>query len=180
MSRVGKRPIALPTGVTASLQGQVLTVKGPKGSLSRAVHSKVDVVIDGQSIVLKRQDDTNTTRGLHGLMRALISNMVVGVSQGFSKSLEIAGVGYRVNLQNNVLSLSLGFSHPVEFALPSGITASIEKQNVIKLEGIENELLGQTAARIRELRAIEPYKGKGIRYLDERVFRKVGKSGGKK
>ena len=106
--------------------------------------------------------------------------MVVGVSQGFVKSLEIAGVGYRVNLQNNVLSLTLGYSHPVEFALPSGITASIEKQNVIKLEGIENELLGQTAARIRELRAIEPYKGKGIRYLDERVFRKVGKSGGKK
>ncbi len=180
MSRVGKRPITLPTGVTASLQGQVLTVKGPKGTLSRTVNAKVDVLIDAQSIVIKRHDDIHTTRGLHGLMRALISNMVVGVSQGFSKSLEIAGIGYRVNLQNNVLNLSLGYSHPVEFTLPSGITASIEKQNVIRLEGIENELLGQTAARIRELRAIEPYKGKGIRYLDERVFRKVGKAGGKK
>ncbi|HAA02662.1 MAG TPA: 50S ribosomal protein L6, partial [Syntrophobacteraceae bacterium] len=164
MSRVGKRPITLPAGVTASLQGQVLTVKGPRGALSRMVHPKVEIVIDAQSILIQRHDDTNTTRGLHGLMRALISNMVVGVSQGFSKSLEIAGVGYRVNLQNNVLSLSLGYSHPVEFALPSGITATIEKQNVIRLEGIENELLGQTAARIRELRAIEPYKGKGIRY----------------
>jgi large subunit ribosomal protein L6 len=180
MSRVGKRPITLPQGVTATLQEQVLSVKGPKGTLSRTIHPKVDVEIDAQSISVKRRDDTHTSRAVHGLVRALLSNMVVGVSQGFAKSLEITGVGYRVNVQNNVISLSLGFSHPVEFAMPQGITASLERQNVIRLEGIENELLGETAARIRALRACEPYKGKGVRYVDERVFRKVGKAGGKK
>jgi large subunit ribosomal protein L6 len=180
MSRVGKRPITLPQGVTATLQEQVLSVKGPKGTLSRTIHPKVDVEIDAQSISVKRRDDTHTSRAVHGLVRALLSNMVVGVSQGFAKSLEITGVGYRVNVQNNVISLSLGYSHPVEFAMPQGITATMERQNVIRLEGIENELLGETAARIRALRACEPYKGKGVRYVDERVFRKVGKAGGKK
>ena len=133
-----------------------------------------------QTVLVKRRDDSNQSRALHGLTRALVSNMVVGVSQGFIKTLEITGVGYRVSLQNNVLSLALGYSHPVEFALPQGITASVERQNLIRLEGVENEVLGQTAARIRALRACEPYKGKGIRYSDERVFRKVGKAGGKK
>jgi large subunit ribosomal protein L6 len=180
MSRVGKRPIALPQGVTAALQGQVLTVKGPKGTLSRTIHPKADVEIDTETILVRRLDDANTSRAIHGLVRALVSNMVVGVSQGFIKSLEITGVGYRVNVQNNVLSLSLGYSHPVEFAMPQGITATLERQNVIRLEGIENELLGETAARIRALRACEPYKGKGVRYVDEHVFRKVGKAGGKK
>jgi large subunit ribosomal protein L6 len=180
MSRVGKRPITLPQGVTATLLEQVVSVKGPKGTLSRTIHPKVDVEIDAQSISVKRRDDTHTSRAVHGLVRALLSNMVVGVSQGFAKSLEITGVGYRVNVQNNVISLSLGFSHPVEFAMPQGITASLERQNVIRLEGIENELLGETAARIRALRACEPYKGKGVRYVDEHVFRKVGKAGGKK
>ncbi len=180
MSRVGKRPITLPKGVTATLQGQVLTVKGPKGTLSRNIHPRVDVEVDAQSITVKRRDDSNSSRALHGLVRALLSNMVVGVSQGFVKSLEITGVGYRVNVQNNVISFSLGYSHPVDFAMPQGITASLERQNVIRLEGIENELLGQTAARIRALRACEPYKGKGVRYVDEHVFRKVGKAGGKK
>ena len=180
MSRVGKRPITLPQGVTATLQEQVLSVKGPKGTLSRTIHPKVDVEIDAQSISVKRRDDTHTSRAVHGLVRALLSNMVVGVSQGFAKSLEITGVGYRVNVQNNVVNLSLGYSHPVEFAMPQGITATLERQNVIRLEGIENELLGETAARIRALRACEPYKGKGVRYVDEHVFRKVGKAGGKK
>jgi large subunit ribosomal protein L6 len=180
MSRVGKRPITLPQGVTATLLEQVVSVKGPKGTLSRTIHPKVDVEIDAQSISVKRRDDTHTSRAIHGLVRALLSNMVVGVSQGFAKSLEITGVGYRVNVQNNVISLSLGYSHPVEFAMPQGITASMERQNVIRLEGIENELLGETAARIRALRACEPYKGKGVRYVDEHVFRKVGKAGGKK
>jgi large subunit ribosomal protein L6 len=180
MSRVGKRPITLPQGVTATLQEQVLSVKGPKGTLSRTIHPKVDVEIDAQSISVKRRDDTHTSRAVHGLVRALLSNMVVGVSQGFAKSLEITGVGYRVNVQNNIINLSLGYSHPVEFAMPQGITATLERQNVIRLEGIENELLGETAARIRALRACEPYKGKGVRYVDEHVFRKVGKAGGKK
>ena len=180
MSRVGKLPITLPQGVSASLQEQALTIKGPKGTLTRTVHPNVDVEIDAQSLRIKRRDESNQSRALHGLMRALINNMVLGVSQGFLRTLEITGVGYRVSVQNNVLSLVLGYSHPVEFALPQGITASVERQNIIRLEGIENELLGQTAARIRALRACEPYKGKGIRYSDERVFRKVGKAGGKK
>jgi large subunit ribosomal protein L6 len=180
MSRVGKLPITLPQGVSASLQEQALTIKGPKGTLTRTVHPNVDVEIDAQSLRIKRRDESNQSRALHGLMRALINNMVLGVSQGFIRTLEITGVGYRVSVQNNVLNLVLGYSHPVEFALPQGITASVERQNLIRLEGIENELLGQTAARIRALRACEPYKGKGIRYSDERVFRKVGKAGGKK
>jgi large subunit ribosomal protein L6 len=180
MSRVGKLPITLPQGVSASLQGQALTIKGPRGTLTRTVHPNVDVEIESQSMRIKRRDESNESRALHGLMRALINNMVVGVSQGFVRTLEITGVGYRVSVQNNVLSLALGYSHPVEFALPQGIAASVERQNLIRLEGIENELLGQTAARIRALRACEPYKGKGIRYSDERVFRKVGKAGGKK
>jgi large subunit ribosomal protein L6 len=180
MSRVGKLPITLPQGVSASLQGQALTIKGPRGTLTRTVHPNVDVEIDLQVMRIKRRDESNESRALHGLMRALVNNMVVGVSQGFIRTLEITGVGYRVSVQNNVLSLALGYSHPVDFALPQGITGSVERQNIIRLEGIENELLGQTAARIRALRACEPYKGKGIRYSDERVFRKVGKAGGKK
>lgn len=180
MSRVGKLPIPLPPNVTVSLQGQTLTVKGPKGTLMRTVHPKVDIDIDQQVVRIKRRDDSNTSRALHGLTRALVHNMVVGVSQGFTKSMEISGVGYRASVQNNVISLSLGYSHPVEFVLPEGVSASVDRQNIIKLEGVDSELLGQTAARLRELRACEPYKAKGIRYSNERVHRKVGKAGGKK
>lgn len=180
MSRVGKLPITLPEGVTVALQGQVLTVKGPKGALSRVLPPTIELQMDEQIVHVKRQDHSRTSRALHGLARALVNNMVVGVSQGFVRNLEITGVGYRASAQNNVLSLSLGYSHPVEFPLPQGLTATVEKQNTIRLEGIDNELLGQTAARLRALRACEPYKGKGIRYSDERVYRKVGKAGGKK
>jgi large subunit ribosomal protein L6 len=146
----------------------------------RTVHPKVDIDIDQQVVRIKRRDDSNTSRALHGLTRALVHNMVVGVSQGFTKSMEISGVGYRASVQNNVISLSLGYSHPVEFVLPEGVSASVDRQNIIKLEGVDSELLGQTAARLRELRACEPYKAKGIRYSNERVHRKVGKAGGKK
>jgi large subunit ribosomal protein L6 len=180
MSRVGKLPITLPQGVTVVLDEQVLTVKGPKGALSRVLPPKVELEIDQQTVYVKRPDDSRTSRALHGLARALVNNMEVGVSQGFVRNLEITGVGYRAAAQNNVLSLSLGYSHPVEFPLPEGLTATVERQNTIRLEGIDNELLGQTAARLRALRACEPYKGKGIRYSDERVYRKVGKAGGKK
>jgi large subunit ribosomal protein L6 len=180
MSRVGKLPITLPKGVTVAVQGQVLSVKGPKGTLTRVLPPIIELELDQQVLHVRRQDQSRTARALHGLVRALVYNMVVGVSQGFVRNLEITGVGYRASAQENVLNLSLGYSHPVEFPLPQGLTATVERQNTIRLEGIDNELLGQTAARLRALRACEPYKGKGIRYSGERVYRKVGKAGGKK
>ena len=180
MSRVGKLPIILPQGVSVSLNDQVLTIKGPKGALSRPLTPNVDLQVDQQVIQVKRKDDTLKSRSLHGLTRALVFNMVHGVSQGFTRVLEIQGTGYRADVQGNILNLSLGYAHPVRFPLPDGITAAVERQTVIRLEGIDKELIGQTAAQIRSLRAVEPYKGKGIRYSDERVHRKAGKAGSKK
>jgi large subunit ribosomal protein L6 len=180
MSRVGKVPISIPQGVQISLEQLMLTISGPKGTLVRPVPEQLDLEVDQQYIHVRRRDDTRTSRSLHGLMRALVFNMVQGVSQGFTKNLEIQGTGYRADVQNNVLNLSLGYSHPINFDLPDGIKASVERQNLIRLEAIDKELLGQTAARIRALRAVEPYKGKGIRYSGEKVHRKVGKAGSKK
>lgn len=180
MSRVGKLPITIPQGVSISLNDSLITVKGPKGTLTHQLISKVAVELDQNTIVVKRQDDSIPSRSLHGLTRALLSNLVQGVSQGFTKGMEIHGTGYRAEVQKNVLNLNLGYSHPVQFPLPDGITATVERQTVIRLEGIDRELLGQTAARIRALRPVEPYKGKGIRYTDEHVRRKVGKAGSKK
>lgn len=181
MSRVGKLPITIPQGVTVSLKDQLLTVKGPKGTLTRSVLAELDFEINEQAIHVRRKDDSQESRALHGLMRALINNMVLGVSQGFTRTLEIQGTGYRADVQSNVLNLSLGYSHPIQFPLPQGITASIvDRQNTIRLEGIDKELLGQTAARIRALRTVEPYKGKGIRYAGEHIHRKAGKAGSKK
>lgn len=180
MSRVGKLPINIPSGVTVSLEHPTLTVKGPLGALTRSVPSHVDLQIDPSSIKVLRKDESIASRSQHGLARALIFNMVHGVSQGFVRALEIQGTGYRADVQGNVLSLSLGYSHPIQFPLPEGIKASVEKQTVIRLEGIDRELLGQTAARIRALRPVEPYKGKGVRYSGEHVVRKVGKAGSKK
>jgi len=180
MSRVGKMPINIPQGVTASLDGFLLTVKGPKGVLQRLVPDKLDFDFDSQAIHVRRRDESRESRSLHGLARALIFNMVHGVSQGFTLGLEIQGTGYRADVQNNILNLTLGFSHPVQCILPDGITAAVERQTVIRLEGIDKELLGQTAASIRALRAAEPYKGKGVRYAGEHVHRKVGKTGSKK
>lgn len=180
MSRVGKLPINIPSGVTVSLEHPTLTVKGPLGALTRPVPSHVDLQIDPSSIKVLRKDESIQSRSQHGLARALIFNMVHGVSQGFVQALEIQGTGYRADVQGNVLSLSLGYSHPIQFPLPEGIKASVEKQTVIRLEGIDRELLGQTAARIRALRPVEPYKGKGVRYSGEHVVRKVGKAGSKK
>jgi large subunit ribosomal protein L6 len=177
MSRVGKLPVQTPSGVSATLQDNVLTVKGPKGMLIRPLSTEMDVTIDNQSITILRRDDSRQSRALHGLTRALIFNMVHGVSQGFARILEIAGTGYKAEVQGNVLTLNVGYSHPVPFTLPEGIKASVERAVVVKLEGIDKELLGQTAARIRAVRAVEPYKGKGIRYTDERVHRKAGKTG---
>lgn len=180
MSRVGKLPIAIPQGVQISLEQLMLTIKGPKGMLMRPMPEQLDLEIAQQSLHIRRKDDSREARSLHGLLRALVFNMVQGVSQGFTRSLEIQGTGYRAEVQNNVLNLSLGYSHPVNFVLPEGVSATVERQNLIRLEAIDKELLGQTAARIRELRAVEPYKGKGIRYSGEKVHRKVGKAGSKK
>jgi large subunit ribosomal protein L6 len=180
MSRVGKLPINIPKGVTFTFAESVLTIKGPKGTLSRPIPNQLDVSAEEQVIRIARRDDSNESRSLHGLTRALVYNMVHGVSQGFTKGLEIHGTGYRADVQGNVINLSLGYSHPVHFALPEGIGASVERQTVIQLHGIDKELLGLTAARIRALRSAEPYKGKGIRYTDEHIHRKVGKTGSKK
>ncbi len=180
MSRVGKLPITIPKGVNVSLQDAVLTVKGPKGSLSRSIPDILAVEIGKEAVEFKRKDETNQTRATHGLIRALVNNMVRGVSEGFSKGLEIQGTGYRAEVQGSNLNLSLGFSHPVQFAMPQGVKASVDKSNVVRLEGIDIEVLGELAARIRALRPVEPYKGKGIRYVGERVHRKVGKTGSKK
>ena len=180
MSRVGKLPISIPQGVSVSLDDKVLTVKGPKGALARAVHPQIDVTVEDGTILVTRRDDEGPSRALHGLTRALLFNLVHGVTQGFTKTLEITGTGYRAEAVGNVLNLSLGFSHPVQFVLPQGITAAVEKQTSIRLDGIDKEVLGQTAARIRAIRPVEPYKGKGVRYSDEVVHRKVGKTGSKK
>jgi large subunit ribosomal protein L6 len=180
MSRVGKLPITIPKGVNVSLQDSIISVKGPRGTLSRPVPVNIDVQVGTETIELKRQDDSNKSRSLHGLVRALVSNMVRGVSEGFVKGLEIQGTGYRAEAQGNNLNLSLGFSHPIAFPLPEGIKATVDKTNAIRLEGIDIEVLGETAARIRALRPAEPYKGKGIRYAGEHVHRKVGKTGSKK
>jgi large subunit ribosomal protein L6 len=180
MSRVGKLPITLPKEVEVSLKDSLLTVKGPRGSLHRSVPASIDLEIGKQALEFKRRDDSKESRATHGLIRALVHNMVKGVSEGFTKGLEIQGTGYRAEVQGNNLNLSLGYSHPIQFALPDGVKASVDRSNVIRLEGIDIEVLGETAARIRALRPVEPYKGKGIRYSGEHVRRKVGKTGSKK
>ncbi len=180
MSRVGKLPIMIPKGVTARVVDGVITVKGPRGELAKTLNANLNVEIDQTSIQILRQDDSIQSRSLHGLMRALVSNMVIGVSEGFVKGMEIQGTGYRAEAQGDILSLSLGHSHPVQFVLPQGVKATVERQTIIRLEGIDKELLGQTAAKIRAFRPVEPYKGKGVRYSGEHIHRKVGKAGSKK
>jgi len=180
MSRVGKLPIALPKGVQITLTDLVLTVQGPKGTLQRSIPASLDVEIAKETLAFKRRDDSKEARSTHGLIRALVSNMVRGVSEGFNRGLEIQGTGYRAEVQGNSLNLSLGYSHPIQFPLPEGIKASVDRSNVIRLEGIDIEVLEETAARIRALRPVEPYKGKGIRYSGVHVRRKVGKTGSKK
>ncbi|ABK17257.1 50S ribosomal protein L6 [Syntrophobacter fumaroxidans] len=179
MSRVGKLPITIPKGVDVSLDEPLLTIKGPKGTLARRMPGDVEVHLEQGAVLIRRKDESNKSRSLHGLVRALVNNMVHGVSEGFVISLEIQGTGYRADAQNNVLNLSLGYSHPIQFVLPEGIKGAVDR-NTIRLEGIDKELLGQTAARIRALRPAEPYKGKGIRYAGEHIHRKVGKTGSKK
>ncbi len=179
MSRVGKRPIPIPDKVKVDFKGRTLSIKGPKGDLSRVIHSDVNLAVkDGLIHVIPSSGNSKKTRALQGLTRTLVANMVTGVTQGFERVLEIIGVGYRVDLKSNVLTFVIGHSHPVVYKLPDGITASVGKNRVV-LAAIDKELLGSTAATIRGFRKPEPYKGKGIKYAEERIRRKVGKSGAK-
>ncbi|EAX47590.1 ribosomal protein L6 [Thermosinus carboxydivorans Nor1] len=179
MSRIGRMPIAIPEGVTVKVDGNVVSVKGPKGELSRVVHKDMMVEVADGKVVVKRPSDEKEHKALHGLTRTLIANMVMGVSKGFSKTLEIAGVGYRAAKAGNKLSLTLGFSHPVEVVPPAGITIDVPAPNKIVVSGIDKEAVGALAAKIRSYREPEPYKGKGIKYEGEVIRRKMGKAGGK-
>jgi large subunit ribosomal protein L6 len=179
MSRVGKSPITIPSGVTVTISADNISVTGPKGTLEQFTMPGITVAQDNAELVVARSNDEPTNRSKHGLMRALLQNMVIGVTDGFSKQLEINGVGYKVNLAGSDLKLSLGFSHEVSYALPAGVTAGIE-QNVVTISGISKQQVGQVAAEIRALKKPEPYKGKGIKYMDERIIRKSGKSGKEK
>ena len=176
MSRVGKLPITVPQGVRINLQGAVLKVEGPKGKLQHEIPPGLKLETADNKITVSREVEQKKVRALHGLTRTLIANMVCGVTQGFKKELEIVGVGYRADISSNVLNLTLGYSHPIKFPLPEGITGKVDKQ-VITLEGIDKGLVGQTAAKVRRLRKPDSYKGKGVRYLGEVIKTKVGKSG---
>lgn len=179
MSRIGKQPIEIPAGVKVSLDSQVITVTGPKGTLSRSLLDTVSIDMTDKALTVSRVDDSIKSRSTHGLTRTLISNMVTGVTKGFERALEINGVGYRAEMKGDILNLSLGYSHPVNFQLPAGITVEVDKMTKLLVKGIDRELVGQTAAKIREFRSPEPYKGKGVKYADETILRKAGKTGKK-
>lgn len=178
MSRIGKKPIQIPKGVTVDLKEDVLSVKGPRGGLQRKIDPMVSLQMDDNQILISVNEKSRETNALHGLYRALIANMVTGVNDGFDKVLEIVGIGYRAELSGNVVTFHLGYSHPIKYELPKGVEAKIEKAK-ITLSGIDKEVLGMTAAKIRSFRKPEPYKGKGIRYADEYIKRKAGKTGAK-
>jgi large subunit ribosomal protein L6 len=180
MSRIGKKPIPIPDGVKVSVDGDVVRAEGPKGKLTQAIPRGVAAKLENDAVVLTRDGDHRTVRALHGMARALVANMVSGVKNGFERKLEIVGIGYRAQLQGRNLQIALGYSHPVIFPLPEGVTAEIDKQVSITLRGADKALLGQTAARLRALRKPDPYKGKGIKYADEVIRRKVGKKAGAK
>ena len=177
MSRIGKLPVVIPSGVKISLDGTTMTVQGPKGTLKQDLHDRMTIAVEGEQVVVSRPSDSKQDAALHGLTRALINNMVVGVTNGFEKVLEINGVGYRAELKGKTLVLSLGFSHPVEYPLPEGISVDVEKQTKLTVKGIDKQLVGSAAAKIRSFREPEPYKGKGIKYADEHIVRKAGKAG---
>jgi large subunit ribosomal protein L6 len=179
MSRIGKRPISVPDKVTVTIDGQSVLVKGPKGELSRVLPSEVEVSQDEKTVLVTRRDDSRVARQRHGLCRTLVANMVEGVSQGFQRKLEIQGVGYRAAVQGKNLNLSMGYSHPVLIEPPDGIQFAVENNTNVTVTGIDKEIVGNTAARIRAVRPPEPYKGKGIRYSGEVVKRKAGKAGKK-
>lgn len=179
MSRIGKLPIPIPKGVEVRIGEDKIEIKGPKGSLATPVSDLLDYSIDNDHLVITRKEDTRESRSQHGLRRTLAANCIEGVTKGFSKALEVVGVGYRVAVKGNMVELQVGFSHPVIVDLPEGIKAAVDQQT-LTLSGIDKELVGETAAKIRRIRKPEPYKGKGIKYVNETIRRKVGKSGGKK
>ncbi len=177
MSRIGKQPIPVPSGVTVDIKGQKISVSGSKGSLEREVLPELEVTMKDQEVLVANRDNSKRTNAFRGMTRSLINNMVVGVDKGFKKTLIIEGVGYKANMSGKTLTLNVGYSNPVEFAFPEGVQINVEGTNKVIVESIDKELLGLTAAKIREIRKPEPYKGKGIRYEDEHIVRKVGKSG---
>ena len=176
MSRIGKRIITLPAGVTVSQNGNVVTVKGPKGELSREIDSRVELVLNGNELELKADDTNKEVNMIHGTTRANVNNMVVGVSEGFKKTLEIVGVGYRASLKGKTLVVEAGYSHDVELEIPQGITVELPKNTQVVVSGIDKQVVGQFAANVRSVREPEPYHGKGIHYSDEHVRRKEGKT----
>ena len=180
MSRIGRKPIPIPDGVKVQIDGSVVRAEGPKGKLAQPMPAGMTAGVENKILTITRGDDTNRSRAIHGLTRSLVANMVTGVKDGFVKKLEIVGIGYRAQLQGKAIQLALGYSHPVIFPLPDGITAEIDKQVSLTLKGADKALLGETAAKLRSLRKPDPYKGKGIRYADEVVRRKVGKKAGAK
>ena len=179
MSRIGKMPITVPAGVTVTIEDNHVTVKGPKGELTRQINKNMKLTMDNGVITVERPDDEKESRSLHGLSRTLINNMIIGVTQGFSKTLEINGVGYRAAKQGQNINFTLGFSHPVVKEPPAGITFEVPAPNKIVVSGADKEVVGAVAADIRTLRPPEPYKGKGIRYEGEHIRRKIGKAGAK-
>jgi large subunit ribosomal protein L6 len=179
MSRIGKKPVAVPSGVTVQVEGQLIRVKGPKGELARTVHSEIGLALDGDQIAVTRPSDESRHKALHGLTRTLIANMVEGVAKGYQKVLEIQGVGYKAEMTKTGLNVIAGYSHPVAYKAPEGITFAVANNTVVTISGPNKELVGQVAAELRQIRPPEPYKGKGIRYQGERVRRKAGKTGAK-
>jgi large subunit ribosomal protein L6 len=175
MSRVGKKPVALPSGVTAEVKGQIVNVKGPKGALQLVLHGEVGVVVEGAAIKVEPHHDTQRARAMWGTYRALLANLVTGVTKGFEQRLEITGVGYRAQLQAKTLTVALGYSHDIVYAIPEGITIAVPKPTEIMITGIDRQKVGQVAAEIRAFRPPEPYKGKGVKYTGEYIFRKEGK-----
>ena len=178
MSRIGKLPVAIPDGVTITVDNGIVSVKGPKGELSTPILDRVTVKTEEGSIIVSRQNDEKMSKAQHGLIRSLINNMVVGVTKGFEKKLEVNGVGFRVGGGGQNLEMQLGFSHPVKYKAPEGVNIAVDKMNII-VSGIDKQQVGQIAAEIRSLKKPEPYKGKGIKYADEVILRKAGKAGSK-
>ncbi|MFN4002517.1 MULTISPECIES: 50S ribosomal protein L6 [Microcella] len=177
MSRIGRMPIDIPGGVEVKIDGQAVSVKGPKGELSLTVASPIEVAIEDNQVVVTRPDDERASRSLHGLTRTLIANQIIGVTQGYSKGLEVVGTGYRVQAKGEGVEFALGFSHPVTVNPPAGITFTVEGNNKLTVSGIDKQAVGEVAANIRKIRKPEPYKGKGVRYAGEVVRRKAGKAG---
>ncbi|HEX5387255.1 MAG TPA: 50S ribosomal protein L6 [Gemmatimonadales bacterium] len=179
MSRIGKKPVAIPKGVTVALTDHTISVKGPKGELSRRLHRDMQVAVTDAEVTVARPSDENRHKALHGLTRTLVQNMVDGVSRGYLKTLEIQGVGYKAEAKPYGVNLIVGYSHPVKYEAPKGIKISVDNNTLVKVEGADKEVVGQVAAELRNVRPPEPYKGKGIRYQGEQVRRKAGKTGAK-